>query len=70
MGFVVSKENSFAVDVEEGKNLLLMFTCESKKQPFCDGAHKNSLFYEWLKYLQKVFIWQMDYVLLFFFCTS
>ena len=38
------KKNSFAVDVEEGKNLLLMFTCESKKQPFCDGAHKNSLF--------------------------
>ena len=40
----IAQKNSFAVDVEEGKNLLLMFTCESKKQPLCDGSHKNSLF--------------------------
>jgi CDGSH-type Zn-finger protein len=39
-----ASDTPFAVEVEEGKSYFWCACGLSKKQPFCDGAHKDSGF--------------------------
>jgi len=39
---VVAKKGPFVVEVEEGKSYFWCACGLSKKQPFCDGSHKDT----------------------------
>lgn len=39
---VVAKKGPYVVDVEEGKSYFWCACGLSKKQPFCDGSHKDT----------------------------
>ncbi len=41
---VIAKKGPFATEVEEGKNYFWCACGRSKKQPFCDGSHKDTGF--------------------------
>ncbi len=40
----ISQKAPFAVEVEEGKSYFWCACGRSKKQPFCDGSHKETSF--------------------------
>ena len=41
---VIAQKNPYAFDVEEGKTYYWCQCGQSKKQPFCDGSHKETPF--------------------------
>lgn len=41
---VVPQRGAYVVDVTKGKTYLWCRCGKSKKQPFCDGAHKGGIF--------------------------
>lgn len=41
---VIAKRGPFKVEVVEGKNYFWCACGRSKKQPFCDGSHKDTGF--------------------------
>lgn len=40
----IAQKGPYAVDVEEGKSYFWCACGRSKKQPFCDGSHKDTPF--------------------------
>ena len=40
----VAQKAPYAVEVEDGKNYFWCACGKSKKQPFCDGSHKDTSF--------------------------
>ena len=41
---IIAQKGSFPVEVEEGKTYFWCACGRSKKQPFCDGSHKDTGF--------------------------
>ena len=41
---IITKKGPYIVEVEEGKSYYWCQCGLSKKQPFCDGAHKGTIF--------------------------
>jgi len=39
---VVAQKSPYSVDVKEGRSYLWCACGKSQKQPFCDGAHKDT----------------------------
>ncbi|WP_071672566.1 CDGSH iron-sulfur domain-containing protein [Nioella nitratireducens] len=41
---VIAQKSPFPVEVEEGRNYFWCACGQSKRQPFCDGSHKDTAF--------------------------